>query len=152
MYITLQIIEILRWGFICSTSMALNCLLRWFMMVLVVFGFSPILVHIPATAVPGKYQWGCLPLSKSNMSTQYLVTQAPPYHCTVPAFNGTSGSHLVPAPPPHSPPLKPVQTVHRLLCSHQTVIQAVQMWIYWERGFPSTQYKLAQLVPRCYKH
>ena len=87
----------MRWGFHCSTSMALNYLLRRFT-VLAVLRFLLFLALIPATAVPGKYQWGCLPLSKSNLSTQYLVTQAPPYHCTVPTFKGTSGSHLVPAP------------------------------------------------------
>ena len=68
------------------------------MTVLAVYGFLLFLVHVPATAVPGKYQWGCLPLSKSNMNTQYLVTQAPPYHCNIPTLKETSGSHLGPAP------------------------------------------------------
>ena len=50
-------------------------------------------------------------------------------------------------PPPHSPPLKPVQTF-TLFTSDQLSRQS-RRGIYWKRGFPSTQYKLAQLVPRC---
>ena len=68
--------------------------------------------------VPGKYQWGCLPLSKSNMSTQYLVTQAPPYHCNIPALKGTSGSHLVPAPTTSKSAFETSTDIHH--CSHQT--------------------------------
>ena len=80
--------------------------------------FLLFLVHIPATAVPGKYQWGCLPLSKSNMSTQYLVTQAPPYHCNISALKETSGSHLGPAPTTLKSALETSTDIH--ICSHQT--------------------------------
>ena len=88
------------------------------MTVLAVYDVSPVLVHIPATAVPGKYQWGCLPLSKSSMSTQYLVTQAPPYHCNIFALKETSGSHLGPAPTTLKSALETSTDIH--ICSHQT--------------------------------
>ena len=95
--------------------------------------FSHFLVHIPATAVPGKYQWGCLPLSKSNMSTQYLVTQAPPYHCNIPTLKETSGSHLGPAPTTLKSAFETSTDIH--IVHIRPVIQAVPTWNLLGEGF-----------------
>ena len=88
--------------------------------------FLLFLVHIPATAVPGKYQWGCLPLSKNNMSTQYLVTQAPPYHYNISALKETSGSPLGPAPTTLKSAFETSTDIH--IVHIRPVIQAVPTW------------------------
>ena len=147
MYITLQIMEILRWGFHCSTSMALNCLLRWFIMVLGFWVFS--------------YIWPLFQQQLSLASINGVVchclrviwapsTWSPRLHpITVISLHWKRPQALTwdLLPPHHSPPLKPVQTF-TLFTSDQLSKQS-RRGIYWERGFPSTQYKLAQLVPRC---
>ena len=121
MSITQKLIKILRWGFHCSTSMTLNYLLRWFMMVLVVFGFSPIF---------GPYSSNSSSLASINGVVCHCLrviwvpsTWSPRLHpITVISLHWKGPRALTwdLPPPPHSPPLKPVQTVHRLLCSHQT--------------------------------
>ena len=147
MYIIQELIQILRWGFHCLTSMALNYLLRWFITVLVVFEVSPILAHIPATAVPGKYQWGCLPLSKSNLSTQYLVTQAPPY--TVLSLHlkdlglslGSCSHHIIVHPWNQFRPFTDY-SVHI-----RPVIQAVQTWNLLGEGFSKYSIQVGTASP-----
>ena len=108
-------------------------------------GFLLYLVHIPATAVPGKYQWGCLPLSKSNMSTQYLVTQAPPYHCNIPALKGTSGSHLVPAPTTSKSAFETSTDIH--IVHIRPVIQAIPTWNLLGEGFSKYSIQVGTASP-----
>ena len=159
MSITQELIKILRWGFHCLTSMALNCLLRWFIMVLAVFGVSPIF-------------WPIFQQQLSLASINGVVchclkviwapsTWSPRLHpITVLSLHlkGPRALTWFLLPPHHSPPLKPVQISRGRLSGHATPVPCTsdqssrqsRCGIYWERGFPSTQYKLAQLVSRCY--
>ena len=108
-------------------------------------GFLLFLVLIPATAVPGKYQWGCLPLSKSNMSTQYLVTQAPPYHCNIPALKETSGSHLGPALTTLKSALETSTDIH--IVHIRPAIQAVPTWNLLREGFSKYSIQVGTASP-----
>ena len=104
-------------------------------------GLLLFLTNIPTTAVPGKYQWGCLPLSKRKMRTQYHpVTTLSLYY--PPPLTGPQALIWNLLPPPHSPPLKPVQNTIR------PAIQTVQMWNLLGEGFSKYSYKVASLVPR----
>ena len=58
MSITQKLIKILRWGFHCLTSMALNYLLRRFMMVLAVLGVSPIFGPYFSNSCPWQVSMG----------------------------------------------------------------------------------------------
>ena len=109
------------------------------------FGGLWFMVHIPATAVPGKYQWGCLPLSRSNMSTQYLVTQAPPYHCNISALKETSGSHLGPAPTTLKSALETSTDIH--IVHIRPVIQAVPTWNLPGEGFSKYSLQVGTASP-----
>ena len=71
-------------GFLVDKRMgfsAFDLLWLWAPFKMVYNGFWHFPSYLPlvsTTAVPGKYQWGCLPLSLSFASTQYLVTQTNP--------------------------------------------------------------------------
>ena len=90
--------------------------------------FLQVLPLVSTTAVPGKYQWGGLPLSMSFMSTQHLVTQTNPITVLPLLLEGPWALTYSLLPPHYSPPLKPLQLSRQSECG-----------IYQERDFPSTK-------------
>ena len=79
------------------------------------------------------------------MSTQYLVTQAPPYHCNIPALKGTSGSHLVPAPTTSKSALETSTDIH--IVHIGPVIQAVPTWNLLGEGFSKYSIQVGTASP-----
>ena len=99
--------------------------------------FSRFLPMVSTTAVPGKYQWGGLPLSLSFMSTQHLVTQTNPITVLPLLLKGPQARTYSLLPPHYSPPLKLLKLSRQSECG-----------ICQERDFPSTKQGGLRLVPR----
>ena len=126
MSITQELIKILRWGFHCVTSMTLNCLLRWFIMVLVVYEvfshFWPLFQQQLSLASINGVVCHCLrviwaPSTWSLRLHPITVLSLP--------LKGPRAFTWFQLPPHHSPPLKPVQTSRERLSGCATPVPCI---------------------------